>query len=88
MIHIQAEGITHKLVNEASAQAKRDSSPPLILYSTHAAERLASSNDDIRMLQVGGITLRVLKKALAQAKVGRQHNLEQMQACNPATSKN
>lgn len=31
-----------------------------------------------------GITLEVLKEALAQAKSGRQHILEQMQACEPA----
>lgn len=34
-----------------------------------------------------GITLEVLKEALAQAKVGRQHILEQMQACDPAPTR-
>lgn len=41
----------------------------------------------ITYTQVEGITLEVLKEALAQAKVGRQHILEQMQACDPAPAR-
>ena len=38
-------------------------------------------------VQVEGITLEVMKEALAQAKLGRQHILEQMQACDPAPAR-
>ena len=37
--------------------------------------------------QVEGITLAVMEKALQQAKAGRQHILQEMQACNPPPAK-
>ena len=37
--------------------------------------------------QVEGITLAVMEKALQQAKAGRQHILQEMQACNPSPAK-
>ena len=39
------------------------------------------------LCQVEGITLAVMEKALQQAKAGRQHILQEMQACNPAPAK-
>lgn len=39
------------------------------------------------LLQVEGITLAVMEQALEQAKVGRQHILREMGACNPPPAK-
>ena len=39
------------------------------------------------LIQVEGITLAVMEKALEQAKAGRRHILQEMQACNPPPAK-